>query len=235
MIREIKKNDKFVCIKDYVCEESEVIVYKLGTVYEAQGLNEITDNFGATRCFRPNTLMGSTLLGQHFIPYTYVAISAHYRTLGSDKEAQPFARLLNGMEEHQPNGIYSEPVREGLTRSEFLELESVLFPELENRIKEGFVTREQLDKLDEKINWMDEQKIADVLQNTPTPDVSLPTYYDNTNGSLYKIAEQRGWGVRLFDLCKRLERNGKKDPLEQEIRKSIGVLELWLKELNRTN
>ena len=77
------------------------------------------------------------------------------------------------------------------------------------------------------------------LEYVAPPDLnptegSLPSYYDNTNGSLYKIAEQRGWGVRLFDLVKRLERNGKKDPLEQEIRKSIGVLELWLKEIGGT-
>lgn len=59
----------------------------------------------------------------------------------------------------------------------------------------------------------------------------LPPYYDNSKGSLYHIAEQRGWGVRLFDLVKRLERGGKKDPLKQELEKSIGVLQLWLKEL----
>lgn len=59
----------------------------------------------------------------------------------------------------------------------------------------------------------------------------LPPYYDNSKGSLYHIAEQRGWGVRLFDLVKRLERGGKKDPLKQELEKSIGVLQLWIKEL----
>ncbi|RZM21766.1 MAG: hypothetical protein EOO88_31560 [Pedobacter sp.] len=59
----------------------------------------------------------------------------------------------------------------------------------------------------------------------------LPAYYDNSKGSLYQIAEQRGWNAYTFDIIKRLDRGGKKDPLEQEIRKSIGVLELWLKEI----
>lgn len=59
----------------------------------------------------------------------------------------------------------------------------------------------------------------------------LPAYYDNTNGSLYKIAEQRGWNAYTFDVVKRLDRGGKKDPLKQEIEKSIGVLKLWLEEL----
>jgi hypothetical protein len=62
--------------------------------------------------------------------------------------------------------------------------------------------------------------------------VELPKYYDNENGSLYKISEQRGWNSRIFDIVKRLERGGKKDPLRQEIEKSIGVLQLWLKELD---
>lgn len=62
-------------------------------------------------------------------------------------------------------------------------------------------------------------------------EVKLPEYYDNSKGSLYKIATDRKWNPYLFDLVKRLERGGKKDPLRQEIEKSIGVLQLWLKEM----
>lgn len=61
----------------------------------------------------------------------------------------------------------------------------------------------------------------------------LPSYYDNgknRGGSLYNVATKRGWNAYLFDVVKRLERGGKKDDLELEITKSIGVLELWLKE-----
>jgi hypothetical protein len=61
--------------------------------------------------------------------------------------------------------------------------------------------------------------------------LQTPDYYNNTNCSLYKVATQRGWGPYLFDLVKRLERGGKKDPLRQEIEKSIVVLQLWLSEL----
>jgi hypothetical protein len=64
------------------------------------------------------------------------------------------------------------------------------------------------------------------------PIDTLPPYYDNSQGSLYQIATQRGWNAYVFDIVKRLDRGGKKDPLRQEIQKSIGVLELWLKELN---
>lgn len=61
--------------------------------------------------------------------------------------------------------------------------------------------------------------------------MNTPDYYDNTKGSLYKVATDRNWNAYIFDVVKRLERGGKKDPLKQEIEKSIAVLELWLKEL----
>ena len=61
--------------------------------------------------------------------------------------------------------------------------------------------------------------------------MNTPPYYDNSKGSLYKVATERNWNAYLFDVVKRLERNGKKDPLKQEIEKSIAVLEIWLKEI----
>jgi len=58
-------------------------------------------------------------------------------------------------------------------------------------------------------------------------------YYDNSKGSLYKVATERGWNAYLFDLVKRLERGGKKDPLKQEIEKSIDVLKVWLQDIKQ--
>lgn len=57
-------------------------------------------------------------------------------------------------------------------------------------------------------------------------------HYDNSKGSLYKVGTERGWNPYLFDVVKRLERGGKKDPLKQEIEKSIDVLKIWLNELD---
>lgn len=62
-------------------------------------------------------------------------------------------------------------------------------------------------------------------------EINTPPYYDNSNGSLYKIASHRGWSPYTFDVVKRLDRGGKKDSLKQEIEKSIAVLQLWLKEM----
>ena len=61
--------------------------------------------------------------------------------------------------------------------------------------------------------------------------MNTPLYYDNTKGSLYKVATERNWNAYLFDIVKRLERGGKKDPLKQEIEKSITVLQIWLEEM----
>lgn len=63
--------------------------------------------------------------------------------------------------------------------------------------------------------------------------MELPKYYNNDKGSLYKVANERNWNAYLFDVVKRLERGGKKDPIKQEIEKSIGVLQLWLSELEK--
>lgn len=59
------------------------------------------------------------------------------------------------------------------------------------------------------------------------------SHYDNAKGSLYKIASERGWNSYIFDIVKRLERGGKKDPLEQEINKSIDVLKVWLQDIKQ--
>lgn len=69
------------------------------------------------------------------------------------------------------------------------------------------------------------------MESNNKEEINTPHYYNNENGSLYKIANERGWNPYVFDVVKRLERGGKKDPLKQEIEKSIAVLQLWLKEL----
>jgi len=57
-----------------------------------------------------------------------------------------------------------------------------------------------------------------------------PKHYDNSNGSLYKVATERGWNSYLFDIVKRLERANKKGEFETDLQKSKLVIDLWLKE-----
>ena len=61
-------------------------------------------------------------------------------------------------------------------------------------------------------------------------DLNTPNYYDNTNGSLYKVADERGWNSYLFDIVKRLERANKKGEFKQDLEKSINVIKLWQNE-----
>jgi len=53
-----------------------------------------------------------------------------------------------------------------------------------------------------------------------------PKHYNNDNGSLYKIAEQRGWNAYQFDAIKRIDRMYKKGQFESDIDKTIVVLEM---------
>lgn len=104
------------------------------------------------------------------------------------------------------------------------DLKDERFAEMFNQDFELISTKTQAG-LDMPVSCMpSEQDLVNAIGN-------LPPYYDNSNGSLYQIAEQRGWNAYVFDVVKRLERGGKKDPLKQEIEKSIGVLQLWLKEM----
>lgn len=61
-------------------------------------------------------------------------------------------------------------------------------------------------------------------------DLNTPKHYDNTNGSLYKVAQERDWNSYLFDIVKRLERAEKKGEFKQDLEKSINVIKLWLNE-----
>ena len=65
--------------------------------------------------------------------------------------------------------------------------------------------------------------------------MEAPKHYDNSKGTLYKVAEERGWNSYLFDIVKRLERANKKGEFESDLKKSKLVIDLWLKENGREN
>ena len=60
--------------------------------------------------------------------------------------------------------------------------------------------------------------------------LQTPKHYDNSKGTLYKVATERGWNSYLFDIVKRLERAEKKGEFKTDLEKSINVIKLWLKE-----
>ena len=57
-----------------------------------------------------------------------------------------------------------------------------------------------------------------------------PEYYNNDNGSLYKIAEQRGWNAYQFDIVKRIDRALKKGLFLEDLKKTKFLIDLWIKE-----
>lgn len=73
-----------------------------------------------------------------------------------------------------------------------------------------------------------EPNLSDLIAKTDKLDI--PSHYNNDNGTLYKVALERGWNPYLLDVVKRLERSHKKGEFETDLKKSIVVIELWLKE-----
>ena len=66
-------------------------------------------------------------------------------------------------------------------------------------------------------------------------EIKTPKHYDNSKGTLYKVAQERGWNAYLFDIVKRLERSNKKGCFKEDLEKSIAVIQLWLKESENEN
>lgn len=60
--------------------------------------------------------------------------------------------------------------------------------------------------------------------------MEAPKHYDNSKGTLYKVASERNWNPYLFDIVKRLERAEKKGEFKTDLEKSILVINLWLDE-----
>ena len=76
------------------------------------------------------------------------------------------------------------------------------------------------------------KEIANKLKEMTYLDETLetPKHYDNSKGTLYKVATERGWNSYLFDIVKRLERAEKKGEFKTDLEKSINVIKLWLQE-----
>jgi hypothetical protein len=81
-----------------------------------------------------------------------------------------------------------------------------------------------------------EHNIDCVLENINSekwillPQEETPQHYDNTNGSLYLFAEQHGLNAWEFDILKRVVRCRKKGEFETDLKKTIEVINLYLKE-----
>lgn len=74
-----------------------------------------------------------------------------------------------------------------------------------------------------------EQEFIDFMELEPKQAQGQP-HYDNTHGSLYLIANQRGWNAYQFDIIKRIDRALKKGQFKEDLEKTKFLIDLWLKE-----
>ena len=81
-------------------------------------------------------------------------------------------------------------------------------------------------------------KWAEIIsyKDEPTEKIGhleTPKHYDNSKGTLYKVATERNWNSYIFDIVKRLERAEKKGEFKTDLEKSINVIKLWLQEYEK--
>lgn len=76
----------------------------------------------------------------------------------------------------------------------------------------------------------DNISIIEISEITEDEELNTPKHYDNSKGTLYKVAKERGWNPYLFDIVKRLERAEKKGEFDTDLEKSINVIKLWKEE-----
>lgn len=74
-----------------------------------------------------------------------------------------------------------------------------------------------------------------ITKPTQPTDIKTPEHYDNSKGTLYQVAKERGWNPYLFDIVKRLERAERKGEFESDCDKSIAVIQLYKKEQGSKN
>lgn len=84
---------------------------------------------------------------------------------------------------------------------------------------------------DHNYTLLSEQEFIDFMDLEPRKQLGQP-HYDNTNGSLYLIAKQRGWNAYQFDIIKRIDRSLKKGQFKEDLEKTKFLIDLWLKEVH---
>lgn len=230
-IMKIEKGNKFLCIKDVVMSDGDV-AYKKGVIYHSEYDCFISGSDGDSYSFLVFWTPDSGYdVDDYFKPLSevdriYTDATSRLRELyegyKGDKFGDPTKAKFFGVKFSDgevlylsANDEYENPFfnRDYVTEDTFIELT-------------GLTDKHVIDQ--DEYSWVNNglQDISVKKTFNPQP------YYDNSKGSLYKVATERGWNAYLFDLVKRLERGGKKDPLRQEIEKSIDVLKIWLNEID---
>ena len=101
--------------------------------------------------------------------------------------------------------------------------------EIEEGIKEQGINK--LTSLEKLVLETDKfcKELSSSTNSTMHPEKEIPKHYSNEHGSLYKIGLERGWNPYQFDAIKRIDRAYKKRQLTEDIKKTLVVLDLMLK------
>lgn len=60
--------------------------------------------------------------------------------------------------------------------------------------------------------------------------IDTPDYYDNSKGSLYQLAQERGWNSYQFDIIKRVVRAPSKKQFFKDLKKTKDLIDLYILE-----
>lgn len=221
----IEKGNKFLCTKDVIMFDGD-IAYKKGEIYQSVLDGCITDiqgDMGHRWTSDDDPHFYFKILSEVDRVYTDATYRLRelYESYKGDKFIQPGVAKCFELKLSDGEALYLR-TNDG-SRNPFLTYGYVTEDTLIELIGMNF---DQEEDYDDPYNWVVNGMKAEQEVFNPQP------YYDNSRGSLYKVAMERGWSSYIFDVVKRLERGGKKDPLRQEIEKSIDVLKIWLNEID---
>lgn len=205
---EIKKGNRFVCVKDvYINNGDGTHVYKKGNVYKSEEDSCITDEQGNKYHFWRT---GGD--GKYFIPYS--KLDRVYT-----KYTERLEKLFDAYEgkkdtDHGKVAYYCNCDSNENTGWFWGDNEGI-----EDYYQEQGYT------------YLSEQAFIEFMGLSDTTDTKAPQpHYDNSNGSLFQLAEQLGLNHWEFDILKRLVRCRKKGQFKEDLQKIKDTCDIYLNE-----
>jgi len=218
-MEQIKKGQTYLCVEDV--EWNGIMQFTKGNNYLSPCNNCLTNNSG-----RNHGCTSINWINEHFEPYTdpkQIKKGDQYICVG----VNPHHELIR----YTQNKIYTVSSVEKnvfhLSNDQDEDcvwlITSGIFKKHFKRHTEEENWRDLLDDQEEMLNFFPDDK--------PEPcDLKLPDYYNNEHGSLYLIAEQRGWNAWQQDIIKRVTRCENKGEFFSDLNKTKALIDLYIKE-----
>lgn len=208
---EIKKGTRWVCIEDVYMHTDFSNEYKRGFVYLSESEGCITDESGDIGHWWTRDLDKDA----HFIPYSkldrvYTKYTERLEKLFDDYDGKKYKvadQEINwycNCDVNDETGWFLGDGRDS---------------DMEEYYKGNGFT------------YLSEQAFIEFMGLTDTTDTKAPQpHYDNSNGSLFSLAEQLGLNHWEFDILKRLVRCRKKGQFKEDLQKIKDTCDIYLRE-----